>query len=123
VTVYTFGYQGRTVGELRDEAERLKATVIDTRLVPASRVTSWRTAFLSKTLPRYRWVGEFGNRNFRGGAIEIADFEGGALKVADLVASGIPLILLCVCHDAGECHRAVVASRLAALLRCPVEHL
>ena len=52
----------------------------------------------------------FGNRNYKGGPVEIVDYQAGKSLVA---AHPRPVILLCVCRDPATCHRADVARRLA----------
>jgi hypothetical protein len=53
-----------------------------------------------------------GNRNYKGGPIEIVNLEAG---VAEIRAAERPVLLLCVCSDPRICHRTFVADHLRAL--------
>jgi uncharacterized protein (DUF488 family) len=112
LTIYTTGYAGKNAIDLKVLAERLGATVVDIRLVPASRFRKeWRGSELGKLLgDRYVQVRELGNVNYRlGGPIKIDDLDTG---IARLLEIGGTLILLCGCADAQTCHRRVVAREM-----------
>ncbi len=44
--IYTFGYTGKKPSDLKAEAERLDAVVVDIRFSPNSRVPHWRMTTL-----------------------------------------------------------------------------
>jgi hypothetical protein len=111
------------VENLHAEAERLHAYVIDVRVQPYSKQPEWLRQHLEAKLPRYKWVRDFGNENYRGGPIKLVNYDAGRRKIAPLVAEGWSLILLCMCWNVDECHRAVVAERLAQDEGWRVEHL
>ena len=93
-------------------AERLGTTVIDIRLVPASRWRKeWRDSELRNLLgDRYVHVRELGNEHYKeGGPIKIKDMDAGIKKLLEIGGS---LILLCGCKDKLDCHRRVVAREL-----------
>ncbi|MGE0446824.1 MAG: DUF488 family protein [Vicinamibacterales bacterium] len=122
VTIYTFGYVGRSPSELETEARRLAADVLDVRFRPASQDPRWNGAAL-QGLPGYRWVQGFGNKNYRGGPIELKAYPAGLSVVREILKAGRTVILLCMCADVKVCHRKVVAEKLATDLRVQVEHL
>jgi uncharacterized protein (DUF488 family) len=110
-TVYTAGYSGRSLAALRQLAETLDATIFDVRFSPRSRHPQFSGPRLAEVLgERYVHVPAFGNRNYKGGPVEIVDYEAGRALVA---AHPRPVILLCVCRDPATCHRTVIARRLA----------
>ena len=60
MTVYTFGYRGRTVDELAAEMERLNAIAIDVRYRPFGRGPN--QTWSRKTLKINRWADSDGPR-------------------------------------------------------------
>ena len=122
--LYTFGYEQRPPEDLLAEADRLDAVVVDVRIQPFSKRAAWGKPHLAALLGhRYRWVAGFGNKNYKGGPVELADPEAGLAQIADLIAEGRNIILLCYEADPANCHRSQVAALIAARFGCPVEHL
>jgi uncharacterized protein (DUF488 family) len=109
--VYTLGYAGVTVDELKAVAEALDATIFDVRYSPQSRNPTFRLAHLKKELgDRYHWLRAFGNVNYRnGGEILLEDPSAGMLAVHQ---SQKPVILMCACRDYDTCHRKTIAEFL-----------
>lgn len=109
---YTLGYLGRTLAEIVTILDERNAVLADIRLVPYSRNRAFVKANLERVLgPRYVWVRDLGNRNFRtGGPVALADYPAG--RTALLALNG-PVILMCACRDHARCHRTVVAHALA----------
>lgn len=109
----TAGYGGRRPEALLALAERRELVVVDVRLSPRSRVPGWNKGPLERLLgDRYLPLPAWGNLNYRsGGPVAIADLEAGLAAVDSLARA--PL-LVCVCRDAGACHRSVLAEALAA---------
>lgn len=123
-TIYTIGYENRTMAELVDEANRLKAVVVDVRMRPFSRWSDWTKGRLEDLLgERYRWVKGFGNENYAGGPIDLSDPEEGLEEIADLIKKGRNVLLLCYEADPGRCHRTLVAELIAERFGCTIEHL
>ena len=109
-TVYTFGYAGQHRDRFIHAVKALDATVFDIRFSPRSRNAAWAGQSLAASLGgRYRHVRELGNRNYKGSDIQIVDLRA-AYKIIE--ASERPVILLCVCGDVRQCHRAVIARAL-----------
>jgi uncharacterized protein (DUF488 family) len=103
-------------------AEQVDALVVDIRFSPRSRIAHWSGGRLAK-LPgnRYYHLPALGNRNYKGGPVDIVDLEGGMAQVAALLARQ-PVILLCVCSDLHRCHRLLVAEAVAARSAVQVIH-
>lgn len=122
-SLYTFGYSGRQPEELLALAEQLDAMVADIRFSPRSRVPQWSGGRLAKLLGyRYRHLPALGNRNYKGGPMELVDPETGVAQVADLLAHQ-PVILLCVCAEVERCHRRLAAEAIASRYGVAVTHL
>jgi uncharacterized protein (DUF488 family) len=108
--VYTAGYSGRTPEVFKKIVVQMDAVVLDIRFSPVSRNPRCGKGSLECLLnERYKHVRAFGNRNYRGGAIELVDPEAGVKIVEKLKKTAI---LLCVCADYESCHRKVVAELL-----------
>lgn len=124
MTIYTLGYSGWKIEDIEAVVERLDAVLVDVRMVPRSRVPTWNVGVLGRRLGgRYLWLREFGNRNYKGGPIDIVDFAAGQAKLAEVVASGKAIILFCGCADVSVCHRKLLAESLAQVWQVGVEHL
>ena len=108
--VYTLGYSGRKPAEILQIAEGLDAVVFDVRFSPRSRVPHWSRKRLTELLgDRYLHIRALGNRNYRGGPIELEDFPAGLELIQD---SERPVILMCACKDPAICHRSTIADML-----------
>jgi len=125
--IYTVGYlAGWTPDGLRALAERVGGLVVDVRLVPSSRIPTWRAKALQAALGEaYVWVGEWGNTNYRsGGPVRLKAFQRGFERVQGLTSGHRAVVLVCACRDVAACHRKVVAERLAeAWGSARLEHL
>lgn len=124
-TLYTVGYQGLKVDELKATAEKLGAMLADVRYSPRSRDPNWSGKRLAEALgDRYCHLQSLGNRNYKGsgGEIELEDIDQGTLAVK-LLLEKQPVILMCACWNLQECHRKVVSEIIAQRLGCEVTHL
>lgn len=122
-TIYTFGYQGRKVDDLKAAAEELDAIVVDVRHSPFSRDREWSKWGLAKSLAgRYVHLPEYGNVNYKGGPILLKDAKGGTAKLSGVLATK-NLILLCACWNQPACHRTVAAETLSEATGASVIHL
>lgn len=130
-SLYTFGYSGKQPDALLALTEQLDAIpygirsviVADIRFSPRSRIPQWNGGRLAKLLgDRYHHLPALGNRNYKGGPVEIVDLEAGVAQVADLLVHQ-PVILLCVCADIQHCHRRLAAEAILARYGVPLTHL
>ncbi|MBN1485299.1 MAG: DUF488 domain-containing protein [Chloroflexia bacterium] len=111
--VYTFGYSGKKPEQLERIASELDAVVFDVRYSPRSRNPLWNGKKLAALLgDRYRHVRALGNRNYRGGPVEIEDLAAGIQAIR---SSKRPVILMCVCSDVERCHRTFIGEHLRTL--------
>ena len=126
--IYTVGYSSlKSPSDLVRLGKQYEAMVVDTRLVPYSRVPFWRKEELSLALggtDHYRYLGRtLGNLNYKnGGPIKIADPERGIAELAALLQQS-SVILLCTCARVETCHRRVIAEMLAETTGATIEHL
>ena len=123
MTIYTLGYSGWHVDDVVNMLKELDAILIDVRMAPRSRNPAFNGTSLARLGDGYAWLREFGNRNYKGGPIEIVDFEAGVTKVVQMTRLRKALLLLCGCPDVNTCHRKIVADRLAKLWSANVVHL
>jgi hypothetical protein len=121
--LYTMGYSHWSIDQLAIELERLGALLVDIRLNPYSSRSEWRKETLRQRLGKgYIWAGALGNRNYRGGPIELAAPEK-AIEPMRRHLSERPCVLMCACSDWQQCHRRQAATFLARTLGVTVEHL
>jgi hypothetical protein len=137
--IYTLGYVGWKMDEIKAEVERLGAVLIDVRLSPRSRFPGWNKSAFEAALKvpcpftaalkvRYVHIPEFGNLNYKtGGPVRIFDYEIGQAVLASRFGQPYrttpAIILMCSCKDVSTCHRKEVADRLARAWNLEVEHL
>jgi hypothetical protein len=94
--IWTIGYQRLEPERLRCLAVELDALVIDTRHVPKTRIKGYGPKQLETLLGwRYRWAG-----NELGGRGHVTPSGIAALKSVSR-----NVLLMCVCHAPGDCHR------------------
>ena len=105
------GYWGKDLAQIKQIAEKLDATVFDIRYSPGSRNPQFRGRRMAEALgDRYMHVRAFGNKNYKGGPIQILDFASGLNMVIYHPRQNI--ILLCVCKDPKICHRTIISNKL-----------
>ena len=122
-TLYTLGYLDWTPSAFVARVEVLGAVVADIRFSPSSYHPTWRQAMLKRTLEAwYHHVPALGNRNYKGGPIEIVDLAAGAAVVHQLLATS-PVVLLCACREVLHCRRHVVADACTTQYGVAVTHL
>lgn len=112
ITIYTWGYQGRTAQTLLEIVEREGVDlVVDVRGNPYSRRPQWRKEGLEDTLGDiYRWIGWLGNENYQEATAPVLrDPDRGMDELALEIDGGASrLLLLCYERDWRECHRQMV---------------
>lgn len=113
MTIYLAGYTGRKPERLKELVIQLDGVLCDIRFAPRSRVPHWNKEPLEKLLgERYRWVHAFGNRNYKGGPVDLVDPARG-LEIVEPIADRQNVILLCACERTTACHRDDVGELLA----------
>jgi uncharacterized protein (DUF488 family) len=122
--LYTLGYRAWPPPAFVACVEDLGAVVADIRFMPQSRwYPFWRQGALLRTLgERYCYIHALGNRNYKGGPVEMVDLEAGLTTLARLLEAA-PVILLCGCPALVRCHRRLVAEAFTARTGQPVTHL
>lgn len=111
--VYTIGYSGRSVEDVKAIVEDLDAVLFDIRFSPFSRNPDWTGQRLRSAFGfRYFHVKTLGNANYKSdGPISILDYNAGRLAIEK---STRPVVLMCACAHYATCHRATVATMLRA---------
>ena len=119
--LYTLGYARWSIDEMQSCVEALDATLVDVRYRPHTSKPGFdRTGLRSRFGPQYQHLPAFGNVNYQGGPVELADPGAGLQAVQHLSA---PLILLCGCKAPSVCHRSDVAERIVHHYGGTIEHL
>lgn len=114
-TVYTIGYSGRSLSEIKSIVENLDAIIFDIRFSPRSRNPEFNMRNLERELSdRYLWIKALGNAAYKGTYQEttIVNLDAG---IAAIEASTRSVILMCACKDYRECHRRWIAEHLQSL--------
>lgn len=116
IQIYTAGYSGHRVEELKARVEELDALVFDIRLKPASMRPEWRQGAMVKLLgERHVWLPHWGNLNYQTEfGIKLSDFHTGLTEFNETMRESgkQTAILLCCCARFQTCHRFRVAVEL-----------
>lgn len=108
--IFTTGYTGKHINDLKPMLEALDAVLIDIRFAPYSRIMHWQKVYLKALLGnRYRHNPNLGNRTFNEGKITIQNLQLGLETVLSLNENAI---LMCVCDRAEDCHRRLIIAEL-----------
>jgi uncharacterized protein (DUF488 family) len=119
--IYTLGYAAWTVEEVVEQAQTLDAILVDVRRAPYTTKPGFKKEELrSRFGDRYVHIPGFGNVNYEGGPIELAQPEEGLDAIRALSR---PPILMCGCTSPTQCHRSTVATLLAEQMDADVTHL
>jgi uncharacterized protein (DUF488 family) len=112
--IWTTGYAGWIPEEFEARVKTLGAFVVDIRFSPWSKDRTWiKPALLERFGSKgYAHLRALGNRNFKGGSIQLENPAFGVGAVEMLHKTHGNVILLCACRDASTCHRTVVAELL-----------
>jgi uncharacterized protein (DUF488 family) len=124
--LYTVGYLGWKIDGLEEQLKALgdDIRVYDVRYNPYSRNPQFsRAQFISKFGDMYVHAKGFGNINYRGGPIALADPEPWYKFAIRDMKSGLPVILMCACWNLDECHRLVVSTEIEKRYSIKAEHL
>lgn len=108
--IYTTGYTGKDVNDLKPLLETLDAMLIDIRFSPYSRIFHWRKIYLKALLgERYRHIANLGNRTYKEDKITIQNLELGIKTILNLPSD---IVLVCVCEKTKNCHRRIIVEKL-----------
>lgn len=108
--IFTTGYTGKDINDLKPLLETLDAMLIDIRFSPFSQVFHWRKVYLKALVgERYRHIANLGNRTYKEDKITIQNLELGVKTILNLPSN---LILMCVCEKTEKCHRRYIVEEL-----------
>lgn len=109
--IFATGYTGRDINDLKPLVDALGAILVDIRFAPYSQVMVWRQVYLKTLLgSKYLHIANLGNREFKEkGKVSIQNLS---LGIETLLGLNTNLILFCVCAEAKDCHRRVIAREL-----------
>jgi hypothetical protein len=108
--IYTTGYAGKDINDLKPLTDALDATLVDIRFSPYSEVVVWRQIYLKTLLGRkYVHILNLGNRSYKEDKIAIQNLK---LGVETLISLDASAILFCDCEKLESCHRRVIIEEL-----------
>jgi uncharacterized protein (DUF488 family) len=108
--IFTTGYTGKDVNDLRPMLEVLDAILVDIRFAPFSRIMHWQKVYLKALLGnKYRHVQNLGNRTFKENKITVQNLQLGLETVLSLNENAV---LMCACEKAENCHRRLIIAAL-----------
>ncbi len=109
--IYTTGYTGKDINELKPMLEALDAMLLDIRFAPFSRVMCWRKVYLKALLgEKYRHIANLGNRTYKEDKITIQNLNLGIETILNLPFN---VVLMCACEKMENCHRRVIVEELS----------
>jgi uncharacterized protein (DUF488 family) len=109
--IFTTGYTGKDVNDLKPLLKVLDAMLIDIRFAPYSQVMHWRKVYLKALLgEKYRHMPNLGNRTYKEEKISIQNLNLGIETVINLPFN---LVLMCACENKEKCHRRLIVEELA----------
>ena len=109
--IFTTGYSGKEISDLKPMLERLDAMLFDIRFAPHSQIMHWRKIYLKALLgEKYRHIPNLGNRTFNENKITIQNLQLGIETLLNLETN---VVLMCACELAENCHRSVIAQELS----------
>lgn len=104
--IYTTGYTGKDINDLKPMLEALDSILIDIRFAPYSQILHWRQMYLKVLLgKRYLHIPNLGNRTFKEGKITIQNLKLGVETVLNLE---VDAVLMCACEKPENCHRNLI---------------
>ncbi len=108
--LYTTGYGGKNIADLKPMLDALDAVLVDVRFVPHSEILHWRKTYLKVLLDwKYLHVPNLGNRTFKEDRITIQNLKLGIETVLNLERNAV---LMCGCEKLENCHRLMIAGEL-----------
>jgi uncharacterized protein (DUF488 family) len=108
--IYTTGYGGKNIADLKPLLDALDAVLADIRFVPHSEILHWRKTYLKVLLDwKYLHIPNLGNRTFKEEKITIQNLKLGIETVLNLDKN---VVLMCGCEKLENCHRLIIAGEL-----------
>lgn len=108
--IYTTGYGGKNINDLKPLLDALDAVLVDVRFVPHSEILHWRRTYLKVLLDwKYLHVPNLGNRTFKEDKITIQNLKLGIETILNLDRN---VVLMCGCEKMENCHRLMIAGEL-----------
>jgi uncharacterized protein (DUF488 family) len=108
--IYSTGYTGKDINDLKPLISALDAVLVDVRFSPTSQVLHWRQNYLKVLLKRkYLHIPNLGNRTFKEDKITIQNLQ---LGVETLLKLGENAVIFCACDNVENCHRRLIIEEL-----------
>ncbi|HRH44574.1 MAG TPA: DUF488 domain-containing protein [Pyrinomonadaceae bacterium] len=108
--IYTTGYTGKDINDLKPMLDALDAVLADVRFTPYSKVLHWQQVYLKILLKRkYLHIPNLGNRTYKEEKITIQNLKLGIETVLSLDTN---MVLMCACEKPENCHRRVIIEEL-----------
>ncbi len=108
--IFTTGYTGKDISDLKPMLADLDAMLIDIRFAPYSQVMHWRKVYLKALLgEKYRHIPNLGNRTYKENKISIQNLKLGIETILHLPSN---VVLMCSCEKIENCHRRIIAEEL-----------
>ena len=108
--IFTTGYTGKSINDLRPMLEASDAILIDIRFAPYSRIMHWQKVYLKALLGNlYRHNPNLGNRTYKENKVTIQNLQLGLETVLSLNENAV---LMCACDKAEDCHRRLIIEEL-----------
>ena len=108
--IYTTGYTGKDINDLKPMLDALDAVLADIRFAPYSKVLHWQQVYLKILLKRkYLHIPNLGNRTYKEEKITIQNLKLGIETVLSLYTN---VVLMCACEKPENCHRRIIIEEL-----------
>jgi uncharacterized protein (DUF488 family) len=108
--IYSTGYTGKAIKDLKPMLSALDAVLVDVRFSPNSQVLHWRQIYLKTLLGnKYLHIPNLGNRTFKESKITIQNLQ---LGVETLLKLDKNAVIFCACESVENCHRRLIIEEL-----------
>lgn len=108
--IYTTGYTGKDINDLKPMLNALDAILVDVRFAPYSKILHWQQTYLKLLLKRkYLHIPNLGNRTYKEEKITIQNLKLGVETVLNLEAN---VVLMCACEKPENCHRRYIIEEI-----------
>jgi uncharacterized protein (DUF488 family) len=108
--IYSTGYTGKDINDLKPMLSTLDAVLVDVRFSPTSQFLHWRQMYLKILLKHnYLHIPNLGNRTFKEDKITIQNLQ---LGVETLLKLDKNAVMFCACENVENCHRHYIIEEL-----------